>query len=282
MDVLTEVLHDKGGRPDTLADPALLARRLTAVYSRWDRQDRIDLVSLARGFLDRLGRSEDALGCTCVEAAQAVTRWGGHEFHSARHHAEVATNTMLIAELAGALGRPVESHDALLLLASALAHDLYYDPPAGPFRAEAKSACALTDIAECCGVSGDDRRALSCLILATEPSFRTKLRELQTGACNDCEVPELLEPIMTQPALLALAAMLSDADLLSSAGLTLQWHRVQVTRLERERGRRMGAADDAEFLDQIVGPGFLSAGGRYFDPNLARIRAELNGRRAVH
>jgi hypothetical protein len=186
---------------------------------------------------------------------------------------------MLIAELDRWLGHPVDPHHAVLLLASALGHDLYYDrltAPAPPFTLETKSARALAEIADRCGVAPGDRRALTCLVLATEPSFRACLRELLQGGCADRELPAWLLPITTEPILAVLAAILSDGDLLSSAGLTRQWHEVQVARLERERGRRMGAQDDAEFLDGIVGPGFLSPGGRYFEPNLARLRARLN------
>lgn len=276
MDVIGQVLHEAGGKPVAMADPAVLARRLTAVYRRWDRQEGVDLVALTNGFLDRLGQMDGSLGRTCVQAADAVAEWGGHEFHSVRHHAEVATNTMLLIELARWLGRPMEPHHALLLLASALAHDLYYEAaPLPRFYAETKSARALGEIADRCGVANSDQQTLSCLILATEPSFRTCLRDLLSGCCPDTELPDALVPITTQPVLAALASVLSDGDLLSSAGLTLQWHNVQVARLERELGRRMDTRDDAWFLESIVGPGFLSPGGRYFDPNLARIRAEL-------
>jgi hypothetical protein len=278
MDVIGQVLHESSGKP-AMVDPALLARRLTAVYRQWDREESVDLVGLAQAFLDRLGQKDDPLCRTCLQAADAVARWGGHEFHSVLHHAEVATNTMLIAELERWLGQPLDSHHALLLLASALGHDLYYDrsaAPAPPFELETKSARAVGEIADRCGVEPGDRRVLTCLILATEPSFRGCLRELLRGGCPERELPTSLLPITTEPVLAVLAAVLSDGDLLSSAGLTRQWHGVQVARLERERGKRMGARDDVEFLDGIVGPGFLSPGGRYFDPNLARLRARLD------
>jgi hypothetical protein len=279
MDVLDQILPQagSGAPPAAVAEPGLVARRLTAMYRRWDQEEQIDLVAVARGLLDRLGTLDSPLAYTCLQAAEAVACWGGHEFHSARHHAEVATNTMLIAELACRLGQPVPPHQGLLLLASALAHDLYYDAPPGhpplPFQAEARSARALDEIADRCGVADDDREALNCLVLATEPSFRKTLRSLMCGVCS-CEAPPgLLAPMFSRPALVQLACMLSDGDLLSSAGLTPHWHHVQVMRLERERGRRMDQSDDAEFLDRIVGPGFLSIGGRWFDANLARIRA---------
>jgi len=277
MDVLSHILTEAAsGGPPSVAAPGLIARRLTAVYRRWDQDEAIDLVAVARSLLDRLGDTDSSLACTCLRAADAVACWGGHEFHSARHHAEVATNTMLIAELARRLGQPISPHHGLLLLASALAHDLYYDAPPGPsspFRAEARSAHALGEIAGRCGVLDEDRQALNCLVLATEPSFRQTLRSLMCGDCSCEALPGLLTPMSVRPALVQLACMLSDGDLLSSAGLTARWHDVQVARLERERGRRMDQKDNAEFLDRIVGPGFLSLGGRWFDTNLARIRA---------
>ena len=286
MDVLSLVLQgtEVRGQQATIPEPALLAQRLTTVYRRWDRRQRIDLVALAEGFLHRLGSPDDPLGAACLAAAEAVERWGGHEYHSAHHHAEVATNVMLIAELGRWLRSGLDPHAALLLLASSLAHDLDYEPtpaPAARFDAEVRSARALLRIADDCGVASADQRMMSCLILATEPGFRGALRQLGGGVRLHESLPALLEPITVEPILVALASILSDGDLLSSAGLTQQWHQVQVSRLERETGRPIGAGDDMAFLERIVGPGFLSPGGRYFDPNLARLRAALGRRSRV-
>ncbi len=140
------------------------------------------------------------------------------------------------------------------------------------FAAEAASAAVADGLAASCGMAPDARRDLRTLILATEPGSRAALRALPA------ELPAVLRPLAEQPGLASLAALLSDADLLSSAGLSERWHRVQHARLEREMGRPLAAADDRGFFDAIVGDGFLSLGGGHFTPNLRRIRAAADRR----
>jgi len=157
-----------------------------------------------------------------------------------------------------------------VLIAAALAHDYLYQPGGPRFTAEIASAAAMDSIAAECGVRPAERVDLSHLILATEPSFRRVL----AGKAVDHPVPERLQRLLARPDLTALAAVLSDADLLSSAGLTVRWSQVQRSRLEREVGHSIAPGEDLAFFDRIVGPGFLSVGGRCFNVNLVRIRQE--------
>jgi hypothetical protein len=256
-------------------DPAALGRRMAAVYRCWEARAGLDLVALAAGFLGRLNKSETPIGRVCLQAAAAVADWGGHPYHSAGHHAEVATNAMVLAEIAARLGQPVSGDPQALLLAGALAHDLGYEPAHGPqtrFAAEAGSAEALDVISARNGLPGADREALSALILATEPTSRAVLGIMSSPDRSALDVPAPLQTLTRRPELVGLAAMLSDADLLSSTGLTMGWHRVQLRRLERETGHSISPAEDERFFDRIVGADFLSPGGRYFSANLARIR----------
>lgn len=253
-----------------------IAESLTATYRRWDIRNDPELVDLGHAFVDQLGARGEPLGHTCIEAAERVTRWRGYAYHSACHHAEVATNTMVIATIARRRGDIVRNHDRLLILAASLAHDLDYDNSragAPPYEMEAISAQALDTIAAKCGVVPADRQILRCLILATWPGFRANLRAILAGRRPRNPIPAPLRPIQQHA---RLAAILSDADLLSSVGLTEQWHEVQRDRLQRETGRPIRAKDDAAFIETIVGPGFLSPGARYFDTNLARIRATIH------
>lgn len=262
-----------------LPEAAEIAGCLTATYRHWDRQGDAGLVELTQRFVDQLGAGRDMLGHSCLEAAKAVTRWGGYPYHSTRHHAEVAANVMVITSIARRRGEKVRTRSRLLALTASLAHDLFYDPArtgAPPFEQERVSAQALDAIAERCGVSIGDRQILSCLILATYPGFRGELREILAGRRCRSPLPAPLNSIEQRPGLADLAAILSDADLLSSVGLTEQWHDVQRRRLEQETGCRIRAKDDATFIDLIVGNRFLSPGAQYFDNNLARIRAAIS------
>jgi hypothetical protein len=258
-----------------LPSAASVARDLTAAYLQWSLRGDTGLVELADGFVRSVGASDTALGRACLLAADRTKAWGGHPYHSIYHHAEVATNVMVIAELGARLNRPVLGHGRLLLLASSLAHDLYYDPSLSGserFHLERISARALDSIAELCGVGMEDRETLALLVLSTEPGFRSDLREILANYRSRQELPAVVEAVGRRPDLAELAAMLSDADLLSSVGLTRKWNRVQHRRLEQELGCRVSPLADSIFLETVVGPGFLSPGGQYFDGNLARIR----------
>jgi hypothetical protein len=246
---------------------------MAALYRCWSGRRGVDLVQLTRGFFPYVGRAESPIGQVCLQVANEITTWGGKPYHSVNHHAEVATNAMVIAEITRRIGSPIRLH-RFLLLASSLAHDIYYEPPHGPlprFAAEAVSARALDAICSRFGVEGADRAALRCLILATEPGFRACLSGLLSGSDVHDQVPAALRLIVEQTDLIHTAAVLSDADLLSSFGLTEKWHRVQIGRLEHEIDSQITPTEDLLFVEQVVGPAFLSPGAHIFSANLTQI-----------
>ena len=242
-----------------------VGRRMAALYRTWDAHRGQDLPALARCLLQPLDVAGEPIGMACLAAAAAVARWGGPAYHSALHHAEVAVNA---AVLATSLDEPLPAQDYALLLMAALSHDYLHRADDVPFAAEHLSADAVDAIARGCGAGRPDRDALRGLILATAPCVRPALASGAAGL-----MPQALRHVLASPRLAALAALLSDADLLSSAGLSVRWQIVQHTRLERELGRSMTHREDLAFLDHLVGASFISAPGRRFTPNLLRIRA---------
>jgi hypothetical protein len=260
--------------PRKLPDPARLGRRIAALYESWQDGAMPDMPALACALLRRHGIAIDSpLARICIGAAGAVTAWGGLPYHSALHHAEVATNAMVLVELADRLGQKVDAHATALLLAACLSHDLHYQASVARerFAAESVSAAALDQIAAACGCGDADRQALRALVIATEPGLRLR-NGGPLGLPLDPTAARLLGRQAVEPELAALAAILSDADLLSSVGLTLGWYRVQQSRLERETGRPYEPGESTQFFTEIVGPDFLSAPGRVLSANLAAIR----------
>lgn len=267
----------RSGEPDqSVPEPRRLGLRMAALYRHWQRTGGPDLPRLTGALLSHIGLpAETPLAATCRAAAEAVSEWRGSAYHSARHHAEVATNAMVLATIAVRQGSPIPAHDLGLLLAAALAHDILFEPAAdrsARFANEIRSAAALDSIAARCGLAGADRRAIRLLILATEPGSRAGLAALIADPGTAGKLPAPLAPLAVDPRLLALAALLSDADLLSSAGLTRNWAAVQGERLADENRMPIGRAEWERFFQDIVGPSFVSAGGRHFGANLARIR----------
>ncbi len=174
------------------------------------------------------------------------------------------------------LGKPVGKDAIALLLAACLGHDLHYLPSIARerFAAEHIAAEAVDAIAADAGCTAADRHAIRALIIATEPGLRLRAGG-PLGLPLDLTAAQLLHARPVDPALAGIAAILSDADLLSSVGLTVAWYRVQQARLEDEAGRRYPAVESLRFFRDIVGPDFLSAPGRVFSRNLAAIRRSV-------
>jgi hypothetical protein len=264
-----------GGDDAALPEPRVLGLRMAALYCCWQRSDGPDLQQLTGALVEHIGLGANTpVACTCRNAAGAVSRWRGRAYHSARHHAEVATNAIVLAAIAARRGSAMPPRDLGILLAAAVAHDIHWEPALEHvrFAMEAKSAATLDAIAAECGVGAEDRHAMRALVLATEPRSRADLAAPAPPAPAG-NLPEPLAWLLREPRLVRLAALLSDADLLSSAGLSLAWTRVQGQRLARETRSTLGEAERKFFFDSIVGPRFLSPGGDYFAGNLARIRA---------
>jgi hypothetical protein len=262
-----------------LPDAARLGRRMAALYGMWQRGPAPDLAALAAALLHRNAVDVvSPLGRTCVAAAAAVAAWGGLPYHSAIHHAEVATNAMVLVALAGLQGHPIAPHPTALLLAACLSHDIYYRPSLARtrFAAEDEAARALDVIAAAAGCDPADRHAMRALVIATDPGLRLRPGG-PLGAPLDPEAVPLLGAAAWDPALATLAALLSDADLLSSVGLTTGWYRVQQDRLEREAGRPYEPDESERFFRDIVGPHFLSQPGQFFAGNLGTIRRDICG-----
>ena len=257
-----------------LPDPCRLGRRMAALYAVWQRRRLPDMTALAGMLLRRtgIGPGDPLIRC-CLGAARAVDAWGGFPYHSAAHHAEVATNAMVLAELADRLGHRLDKRAAAMLLAASLAHDLHYLPAAGRprFAAEGAAADAMDAIAAEAGCTDADRATLRALIIATEPGLRLRPGG-PLGAPLDPAAMGRFDALPASPDVAALAAILSDADLLSSVGLTPGWYQVQKTRLEAESGQMQRPVDSTRFFRDIVGPDFLSEPGRVFSANLAAIR----------
>jgi hypothetical protein len=277
MDVIKYLLDQEDFVEGQLLQPLdarSLGLKMADLYECWDGPAGFDLPAITAEFLRRLDQLDSPVGATCLHLAAELERWGGHDYHSARHHAEVATNAMILTEHAVARANPFSNQQRALLLAAGLAHDIYFDPTSSSkdsrFEAERQAAAALETAALLCGVPAPERATLRDLILATEPGFRIQLSALLRGELDIAAEAELCIPA-NQP-MAAMAGVLSDADLLSSVGLTMDWHLKQLHRLERELGRLISPAEDLRFFEAIVGPDFLSSGGRVFSENLNRIR----------
>ena len=208
--------------------------------------------------------------------AAATEAWGGHPYHSAAHHAEVASNAMALASMSGLQDSPDGCRLACLLAVAALGHDLGYDPrdrhPV-PFGREIASAAGVDRICAAAGLDAPDREAVSLMILATWPMARDDLRTM--GGGGTIGRAHRLGRLLSAPGILGAALLLSDADLLSSSGLTAARARCLETRLGEELGHPVSHGERLFFFDSIVGPGYVSRAGSFFDSNVAAVRSAV-------
>lgn len=263
--------------------PALLERALRHAEARGCAEVASDLAAAwrlpprVRGAIRAAGDAADASGQANAYHNPAHTRavvvaWG---VLAALHAAlcRASADRRSAAELPSLRARAV----AIGLLA-ALGHDLDHDgrgnvdPRTGgatPFRLENIAAARTAAILNEAGAAGLEPAVTAC-ILATET-------EGGYGALRD---PALrvgrLAPLATPSCWLA-AAMLRDADLVSSAGLSEAAFATQAALLSAELGPA-GAVPPAIFFGRIAADGFMSPAGRLFNPRFQALRALHVGR----
>ena len=209
-------------------------------------------------------------------------------YHNPGHTRDVAIAWICLAALHDHLAatRPGLSPTSEPLRAAgiiaALGHDLLHEgnrrrKPRGarqdrPFRLEAMAAGRTAAIIAASGVAEPTGRFVSAAIIATEPVHGyAAIAEAERGAVPDGH-PAL--PALADPGCRLVAAMLRDADIMTSAGLTAAEHARQAEQLTREIGANCGSAKGSErFFSATVGKGFSSPAGALFTPQLNALRA---------
>jgi hypothetical protein len=249
---------------------------LVALFRRWERDGLPPLERLAELTFDHLGiDGASPLALACRAIAADAEQWCGHPYHGRSHHAEVASAAAFLAGRAPSDGWEIAPSSAAELVCAAFGHDVLFDPSASPrvpYALEAAAAGRAAGIAAAKGAPAVSVERIHALIVATEPSARSSLRDMLGGSCSS--VPPELAPLARDRSLLRAAAILSDADLVGSSGLGVEWADVQDARYERETGVPASPASKAAFLEHLVG-NYLSAPARALEPGKARLQRHL-------
>jgi hypothetical protein len=261
-------------------DAAGLGHALARLYRLWDRTG-TSLSVVTRHLQHRAGITSKAWADTEMAVVRRTSAWSGHPYHSVLHHAEVASTAIELARSPLTGCAPLDCRRIHLLLCAALGHDIGFDPllvPRTPYMLETRAAVEVSDAMRESGADWHDIEDVQALILATEPSARRALRhlmeEIEEGTPSALRIvpPPELAHLGDDEELVRLAALLSDADLMSSAGLNAEWTQVQADRLALETGVAATPAGMLGFLDGLVGASFVSPQGRFMNRNLAAIR----------
>ena len=219
---------------------------------------------------ERIARDVDA----------GVGAGGDNAYHNAQHFCEVLLSALYLSLLARLAPR-----EQTQLLLAALLHDFHHDGTSNanvPFRLERMAAEAAAPYLEAVGVPPEERARIAAMVFATEV-------ELGTRFARDCHlhfagtgprpslsgVPEPLAALAGDARLALQAVILGEADVLSSAGLTVQYGELQQERLAEEWKRPLGAEHKLHFFNQIFQEFTV---GRFFSPNLRELKEAAQDR----
>lgn len=199
---------------------------------------------------------------------------GDNPYHNAQHFCEVVLSALYLSLLAGLAPR-----ETTQLLVAALVHDFHHDGTTNanvPFRLERLAAEATAPYLEAAGVSPEERARIAAMVFATEVVVGTRFaREchLHFSAGRPCAglsgVPAPLARLARDARLALQAVALGEADVLSSAGLTVEYGEMQQENLARERKQPLGSTHKLYFLNQVFQQFTV---GRFFSPNLRDLK----------
>jgi hypothetical protein len=278
-------------RFDPAAGAAAAGEALAALYAGFAAENQPALAELVSSACGALGvAADDTARLAAVGAAPLAARDIRNAYHNANHTREVVASAVWLSVANQALAahgaagaRRLTSGAMARLILLAVCHDIGHDGTANaaPFRQEDNSFALAAPILAAQGIREQEQAWLRAMIRTTDPEFRPAVRAMTRhavwGEAAPNSVPEAFLPIADDKEALYLAAMLADADILSSAALTHAYHVLQNAKLEAEIGRRFAPEEVLYFMDVIAGGDLASPAGQYLRPNFQAIRARVAG-----
>ena len=208
------------------------------------------------------------------EMDAGVGAGGATASHNVQHFCEVTLNALYLALLAG-----VDAQARAEVLIAALVHDFHHDGTknmGATVRLERLSAEATVPYLEATGVSPQVRARITAMVFATEVTKGTRFARdchlhFTTGAPlpSASGLPAPLALIGTDARLALESVLVGEADVLSSAGLTVQYGELQQDRLAEEWKQPLGAEHKLQFLNHVFQDFTI---GRFFSPNLRELK----------
>jgi hypothetical protein len=224
-----------------------------------------------------------------ARVAEAADRSGlANAYHNPGHTRDVVIAWIYLAALhdhlaaSGAASYRLSNEHRAAGIIAALGHDLLHDAnseprisPAGhavPFRLETIAAAHTADLLAACGLQEATGRIVGAAIIATDPVWG--YAALARAARGEAPGGHSALAALTDRGCWLVAAILRDADLMTSAGLTAAEHDRQAALLTHEKGEPAGTAAASErFFRDTVGDGFSSPAGALFTHRLQALRA---------
>ena len=205
---------------------------------------------------------------------RGVGAGGANPYHNAQHFCEVLLSALYLTLLAG-----IGVREKAEILVTALIHDFHHDGSknmSATFRLERLSAEAVAPYLEAAGVPPEVRARIAAMVFATEVIVGTRFARdchlhftAGAPAPSLSAIPEPLALLATDAGLALEAVIVGEADVLSSAGLTVQYGELQQEKLAEEWKQPLGADHKLRFLNQVFQDFTV---GRFFSPNLRALK----------
>jgi hypothetical protein len=265
------------------------------------RQSGLSCLDIAREIVDRLDSSElgtlgQALFDVCERADQSGT---SNAFHNPDHSRNVGVIWFNLAlannRLAETGGSPcrLTTRELLVGACAAFAHDIDHDGTTNtavaigldgiernvrvPFRLETLAANRACDILSSHNADPLELSAVRAMILSTDIDDGYRLLDAALGISE--QVPAEPYPHfarLSDPRVRLMAAMLRDADIMPSAGLTLRDFDRYSRLIEIERGlahMSLGPVQAEKFFGDVLHERFVSPPGQLFQSRLDALSA---------
>lgn len=277
--------------------PAKIGRQIARIYAAWAEQPP-PAAEVWRTAAKAVGLDEQSPFFNAgYDVARTLDLGEGtgiqHGYHNKTHYVEVLSNAAHLilrnnkADLDDIVLTQVERGKVLF---AALTHDLYYEPGGNkdsrgnwvPYRLEAIAFLQAQPYLQKYGVTKEDIDDIRVMIFTTDVTPASQagsfLRRAHAYFFGGGEKPivtgvqESVSRVLQEPRLARLAGLLSDADILSSAGLSPEYNGAQGLRLDREFGRASCPRDTINFLECVAGDRFTTRAARFFQPNMEAIK----------
>jgi len=275
-------------------------------FTQWRDQEAPSVTAVLLDAADKMGIDKDepafqAALMTSVAAEVALQ----NDYHDNSHFREVVTASIRLAvtnnELA-AQGEPgvelLDGHDLAKTVLAAAGHDLNHDgnnnSPNGQhtqYLLEQQSLDTMQPYMDAAGMNAQDMEDVRTIIRVTDVSapqggksphqhLKATAQAARDGGfkfpdfvdMNVDELPAELKALGTDPKLLQMASIMSDADLTPSAGTNYDFNQRMTVAMHAEAPAiKPGPATTEFFCGVIVGGEFSSAAGR------AHMQTSLDG-----
>ena len=265
------------------------------------RQSGLSCLDIARKIVDRLNTSEiGTLAAALCDICEQADRSGtSNAFHNPNHAREVGVIWFNLALANDRLAETGESpcrlteRELLIGACAAFAHDIGHDGATNtavaigldgikhnvrvPFRLETVAANCACDILRSQNTDPHEVSAVRAMILSTDinDGYHVLDAALGIGAQPPPE-PNPNFAIFSDASVRLMAAMLRDADIMLSAGLTLQDFDRYSRLIEIELGLApisLGPTEAEKFFRAVLKGRFVSQAGQLFQPRLDALIA---------